>query len=73
MKLTIDELIQKLEQLKLEKECSGATPVFLKTSTYWVHDLHDVKTMNISKTDFERGKGQYDIVSNRGIKVVIVC
>jgi len=72
MKITIDQLIKKLEELKSSPGCSGDTPVFLKKSPYWAHDLHDIKTRSISKNDFERGKGSYDFVSNRGVKVVII-
>ena len=73
MKLTINQLIEKLEELKTTDGYSGDTPVFLETSHYWASDLFEVRKVNISKKDFENNKGRYSVVSNRGVKAVIIC
>ena len=73
MKLTINQLIEKLEALKLEPGLSGDTPVTKKNGGYWVYDVRNIKTERISATAFKRNKDAYDIVASRGVKVVVIC
>lgn len=73
MKLTIDQLIEKLQALKLEPGLSGDTPVTVQGSIHWVRDVRFIKTESISTTDFKRNKDDYGIVASRGVKVVSIC